>query len=77
MIKNYIFTVTAGRSGQATLHKILLQHAQSCLSGFEEPQIRTAFKGMLGHLEDSLLKHTSYWEEEKSLLPTIIRIMNI
>lgn len=51
MIKNYIFTVTAGRSGQATLHKILLQHAQSCLSGFEEPQIRTAFKGMLGHLE--------------------------
>ena len=51
MIKNYIFTVTAGRSGQATLHKILLQHSKSCLSAFEEPQINTIFSGFIGQLE--------------------------
>ncbi len=51
MIKNYIFTVTAGRSGQATLYKTLLQHSISCLSGFEEPQINTLFSGFIGQCE--------------------------
>ncbi len=39
MIKDYIFTITNGRSGQATLHKYLKLYSIQCLSAFEEPNI--------------------------------------
>ena len=51
MINNYIFTVTAGRSGQATLYYILQKYSQCCLSSFEAPSINTKFSGMLGNIE--------------------------
>ena len=52
MIDNYIFTVTAGRSGQATLHNLLTKYSKGCLSAFEEPNIdKTSFNGFLGRVE--------------------------
>ena len=51
MINNYIFTVTAGRSGQATLYDILQRYSQGCLSSFEAPSIKTIFPSFLGDIE--------------------------
>ena len=39
MLNDYIFTVTNGRSGQATLHEYVKLYAKNCLSAFEEPNI--------------------------------------
>jgi len=52
--KNYIFTVTNGRSGQATLHKILQENAINCISGFEEPSIKPIFPFFIGDLEKKI-----------------------
>ena len=52
MIKNYIFTVTTGRSGQMTLYDILLKHSYNCLTEFESPTLyKNIFSGKLGILE--------------------------
>ena len=51
MINNYIFTVTAGRSGQATLYDILQRYSQGCISDFEAPRINTIFPSFLGDIE--------------------------
>ena len=51
MNKNYIFTVTNGRSGQATLFKVLQENAINCISAFEEPSIKAIFPFFIGDLE--------------------------
>lgn len=54
MIKNYIFTVTNGRSGQATLNKYIKLYAKNCLSAFEEPNIYPVLPGILGNIEKNI-----------------------
>ncbi len=52
MLDNYIFTVTAGRSGQATLHNLLMKYSKSCISAFEGPRVDdTTFSGFFGRVE--------------------------
>ena len=52
MIKNYIFTITTGRSGQMTLYDILLNYSLNCLSEFESPTLyKNLFSGKMGFLE--------------------------
>ena len=50
-MKRYIFTVTAGRSGQAKLFEIINNNFPNVLATFEHPQVNTYFKGFLGTLE--------------------------
>ena len=57
LINNYIFTVTAGRSGQATLYYILQKYSQGCLSAFEAPNINTKLPGFLGDLEKRIRRN--------------------
>lgn len=45
------FTVTAGRSGQASLTEFLQKSVPGCLALFEEPQVRTVLPRFLGDLE--------------------------
>lgn len=47
----YIFTVTAGRSGQASLTDLVRRHVPGSLALFEEPNIRTSLPRVLGDLE--------------------------
>lgn len=54
MNKNYIFTITTGRSGQATLHKVLQENAINCISAFEEPSIKPIFPFFIGDLEKKI-----------------------
>ena len=65
MIKNYIFTVTNGRSGQATLNKYLKLYATGCLSAFEEPQIRPIFPKFLNNIERKIRRR--YFETHELL----------
>jgi len=52
MISNYIFTATAGRSGQRTLHDILVNYSNDCISEFESPTLfNNFFSGKLQILE--------------------------
>ena len=51
MTDRFIFTVTAGRSGQASLCGLLSQHVPRCYAAFEEPSLRLHFKGVLGDAE--------------------------
>ena len=48
---NFIFTVTAGRSGQAALTEILRRHVPACYAAFEEPNIKKQLPGVLGDWE--------------------------
>ena len=48
---NYIFTVTNGRSGQATLFKVLQEYSNNCISEFEAPNIKPLFPWLIGDLE--------------------------
>jgi hypothetical protein len=47
----YIFTVTAGRSGQALLTNLLRQHVPGCFPAFEKPSINRHLPGFLGDME--------------------------
>ena len=47
----FIFTVTAGRSGQASLTDLLRRHVPHCLAYFEEPRIEVRLPSALGDLE--------------------------
>ncbi len=47
----YVFTVTAGRSGQASLCEILRRHVPGCHAAFEEPTARPILPGALGDME--------------------------
>ena len=50
-MSRYIFTVTAGRSGQSTLTSLISNHVGSSYVAFEEPQIDYFFHGRLSDLE--------------------------
>lgn len=50
-MSRYIFTVTAGRSGQNTLSNILDNHLRNSYVAFEEPQINYIFRGRLADFE--------------------------
>ena len=54
MNKNYVFTITNGRSGQATLFNILKKASVDCVSEFEAPNIDPYFSWFLGDLEKIL-----------------------
>ena len=62
---NYIFTITAGRSGQATLHGILQKYANECLSEFESPSFNTRFGGTLGVVERKIRR--TFFETDELL----------
>ena len=47
----YIFTVTAGRSGQVSLTEIINTYSLNCHAEVEFPEIQTFFKGRLGKHE--------------------------
>jgi hypothetical protein len=47
----FIFTATAGRSGQGYLASLLNHHVPDCIALFEEPQVKPALPGALGDLE--------------------------
>lgn len=47
----YIFTATAGRSGQNYWANLLSRHVKGCLALFEEPQVRTLLPAALGDFE--------------------------
>ena len=49
--KKYIFTVTNGRSAQASLSKILSESVKDSYVTFEEPQVNTFFSGFIGDFE--------------------------
>lgn len=65
MIKHYIFTVTNGRSGQATLDKYLKLYSTQCLSAFEEPQIKPYFPSFLNNFEKTIRR--KYFETHELL----------
>ena len=59
MAINYIFTITAGRSGQATLHNIIEKYALNCISAFESPSIESIYlPGFLGNIEKRIRRKT-------------------
>jgi hypothetical protein len=47
----YIFTVTAGRSGQGSLTALLKHHVPGCYPAFEEPGVNRHLPGVLGDFE--------------------------
>ena len=49
--RQFIFTVTAGRSGQASLTNLLRQHVPDCYPAFEEPSINRRLPGFLENYE--------------------------
>ena len=51
MIERWIFTVTAGRSGQATLSALLERHVEGVYTAFEEPRVSPILPGFFGDLE--------------------------
>jgi hypothetical protein len=51
MERRYIFTCTAGRSGQNTLAKLLSSHVPGCYAAFEEPKATPVLPRALGDLE--------------------------
>jgi len=51
MVNRYIFTITAGRSGQNTLAHLIENHVENAYVAFEEPQINYIFKGKFSNIE--------------------------
>lgn len=51
MDRRFVFTVVAGRSGQATLTEILRRHVPDCFPAFEAPSPKLVLPGRLGRLE--------------------------
>ena len=51
MNRRHVFTVVAGRSGQAYLTDIFNRHVPNCYPAFEEPQVIPITKGLLGKVE--------------------------
>ncbi len=50
-MNRYIFTVTAGRSGQNTLTNLIESHVKNSYVAFEEPQINYIFNGKFVNIE--------------------------
>jgi hypothetical protein len=51
MTLRHIFTVTTGRSGQASLSDLFRAHVPDCYVAFEEPSVFPRLPGVLGDLE--------------------------
>lgn len=51
MTDRYIFTVTAGRSGQSSLTRLLNTHVRDCYAAFEEPRAKVRMRGFPGDIE--------------------------
>lgn len=51
LMSKYIFTVTAGRSGQSTLANLMERYVENSYVAFEEPQIKYIFKGKFVEFE--------------------------
>jgi hypothetical protein len=51
IVNRYIFTVTAGRSGQNTLTNLIENHVKHSYVAFEEPKIDYIFKGKIASVE--------------------------
>jgi hypothetical protein len=49
--ERFIFTVSTGRCGQASLANLLAIHAPYCYAAFEEPQVRPILPGPLRPIE--------------------------
>lgn len=49
--RRYIFTVTPGRSGQASLADLVQRNCCGTLAAFEEPQVRPLLPGIAGDFE--------------------------
>ena len=54
LTKNYIFTVTNGRSGQETLYNILKKNSKNCYSAFEAPNIKPLLPSLFGDFEKKI-----------------------
>jgi hypothetical protein len=65
MKRRYIFTVVAGRSGQAYLSDVFKRYVPNCYPAFEEPQINRIFKGRMGAAEQRLRR--KYFETHELL----------
>lgn len=65
MIKNYIFTVTVGRSGQATLYDIVKKYSNNCIAALEEPNINYYSTGYLRTIERLIRR--KYFETDELL----------
>ena len=52
-MSKYIFTVTAGRSGQVSLTEIINKYSLNCHAEVEHPEIHTYFNGRMGLIEHS------------------------
>lgn len=65
MIKDYIFTITNGRSGQATLHEYIKLYSKECLSAFEEPHITPLLPNLLVNIEKKIRRR--YFETHELL----------
>ena len=63
--KKYIFTVTAGRSGQETLTNLLNNCVNDTYASFESPMINTFFKGKLSNIEHQIRR--KYFETNELL----------
>lgn len=50
-IDRFVFTVSTGRCGQASLTQLVRAHAHGCYAAFEEPAIKPVFPGKLEPLE--------------------------
>jgi hypothetical protein len=50
-VTRFIFTATAGRSGQGYFSSLLNHHVADCVALFEEPRVTPLFPGALGDLE--------------------------
>jgi len=50
-MNRYIFTVTAGRSGQNTLTKLMETYVENSYVAFEQPQINYVFRGIMSNVE--------------------------
>ena len=57
MKRHYVFTVVAGRSGQAYLTDIFNRHVPNCYPAFEEPQVKPITKGFLGKVEHRIRRN--------------------
>jgi len=63
--KRYIFTVTAGRSGQETLTNILNNCVSDTCALFEAPAIDTVLKGRFSNVEHKIRR--KYFETNELL----------
>jgi len=65
MKRRYIFTVVAGRSGQAYLKDVFKRYVPNCYPAWEEPVINRIFKGHMGTVENHLRR--KYFETNELL----------